>query len=166
MTKRAERLAEFLTNAGWEVYADIGHVCSKCGHEDSWANYCSNCGTKMPKDEKTTEDESLVFLENAIKYALGEIKIIVKADPKSSKLDQSRPDHLWFYGSVTETLEEALSGYFDKWTFNEGGYSSYAEAYDVAQLDYPPEKFEKFEVFEVSRRKYNKLKKEFDKGVK
>ncbi len=72
MTKRAERLAEFLTNAGWEVYADIGQVCPKCGHLDdrfSWANYCPHCGKKMPK-EAVAEDDGLVFLENAIKYAL------------------------------------------------------------------------------------------------
>jgi predicted amidophosphoribosyltransferase len=68
MTRRAERLAEFLTNAGWEVYADIGKVCPKCGHEDSWANYCPQCGKKMP--EVTSENDALDFLENALKYAL------------------------------------------------------------------------------------------------
>lgn len=44
---------------------------------DSYANYCPQCGKKLPLD-KDTGDESLVFLENAIKYAL---KVDKKAKP-------------------------------------------------------------------------------------
>lgn len=80
MTKRAERLAEFLENAGWTVFDEEPvSTCRNCGHSSEYGKYCSNCGKKMPGAENH-DAETYEFLESAIKYALKREKKQKKED--------------------------------------------------------------------------------------
>ena len=73
VTKRSKRLEFFLSNElGWETQISRWScITSGCSFRTyKLLNFCSNCGTKMPKeqDDMGEEDE----LELAIAFALGE----------------------------------------------------------------------------------------------
>jgi len=64
MTKRAERLGEFLEKDGWGVFGEYER-CPKCNDTRS-GKYCSVCGTKLLTEEK---EQVLDLLERALVYA-------------------------------------------------------------------------------------------------
>jgi hypothetical protein len=71
MTRRAERLAEFLTNAGWEVFNTYHKgFCKECCSLVTFGKFCQECGTKALDNGNDEENDVLDFLENALKYAL------------------------------------------------------------------------------------------------
>lgn len=72
MSKRAKRLETYLHDiAGWSTRQDE-YECPACKHSEwSRVNFCSNCGGKMPKVQKTRTD-AIAELEKAIAYALQE----------------------------------------------------------------------------------------------
>ena len=68
MTERAERLAEFLRQQGWDLNDHNVKQCHACGTDMmSRDRYCSRCGTRSKPDADT-----LTELEAGIAFALGD----------------------------------------------------------------------------------------------
>lgn len=71
MSRKAQRLAKYLKDHGWEL-GDDWRNCIKCGRQETGCTpvYCQKCGTKLPSYKDDLNEETELFLDLAIKYAL------------------------------------------------------------------------------------------------
>jgi len=75
MTKRAERLGEFLEAKEWGVF-ETHEFCPVC-KLDRFGKFCNECGTKLIQSNR---EHVLAMLEEGIKYALKRVDKPAKSE--------------------------------------------------------------------------------------